>query len=120
MVRFRPHFYFLGLMFAYLLVRYLRVSVDMLPDFFRFYLTDLLFVPTMSIFALIAVRLLKRDRTLRIPAHYVFIQVVLVSLFFEWYLPNYSSKAHWYTSDLLDVLMYVIGGFLFLLLQRRL
>ena len=106
-------------MISYFIVRYVRVSFTNLPDFIRFYLTDLIFVPAMSVFALIAVRYLKRDSKIRIPAHLVFIQVAFVSVFFEWYLPNFSSKVDWYTGDLFDVVMYVLGGFAFLLIQRK-
>ncbi len=106
-------------MLAYFAVRYVRSAYDLAPDFVRYYLTDLMFVPTMGIFALIVVRYLKRDSTIRIPAFVVFVQVVLVSMFFEWYLPNYSGKVGWYTADMVDVLMYFFGGFIFLFAQKR-
>lgn len=119
MVKYRPHIFFVGIMCSYFFVRFLRLSVEQLPEFIRFYLTDLLFVPAMCAFALIIVRLLKGDATLKISAFLVFTQVALVSLFFEWYLPYHSEKQDWYTSDMLDVVMYCIGGILFLILQRK-
>lgn len=106
-------------MIAYFIVRFLRINSPELPTFIRFYLTDLLFIPTMGFFALIFVRILKRDVTIKITAPSLFIQVLLVSIYFEWYLPNYSSTSHWYTSDFIDVLMYVFGGFIFLWMQRK-
>lgn len=120
MGKFKPHIFFLGIMFAYLTVRYLRARVADIPDFVRFYLTDLLFVPAMCLFALVIIRFLKRDSKLKISFPLVFTQVGIVALFFEWYLPYHSSKQDWYTSDLMDVLMYGLGGLLFLLLQRKL
>lgn len=114
MVKFRPHIYFVAIMFFYFLVRYIRIDADSPAHFVEFYLTDLLFVPAMSLFALIFVRMLKRDATIKISPLLVFIQVVLVSIYFELYLPKMTS----YVSDPIDVLMYVLGGFIFLLLQR--
>ena len=67
----------------------------------------------MSLFALIFVRLLKRDAKIKISPLLIFIQVVLVSLYFEVYLPKITS----YVSDPIDILMYVLGGFIFLLIQ---
>ncbi len=83
----------------------------------RWYLTDLLFVPAMCMFALILIRRLKNDRLIRIPWYYVLLQVVAVSAYFEWYLPNQDAK---YTSDPIDIVMYFAGGFIFLIAQRKL
>jgi amino acid permease len=110
--------WFAGIMCVYFTARGLRLAVD-LPDFFRFHLTDLLFVPAMSLFALILIRRFKKDESLQIPRLTVFAQVVLISIFFEYYLPTYRSHIHPYTSDPVDVLMYFTGGVLFLVLQRK-
>ena len=77
----------------------------------------ILFVPTMCLFALILIRRLKNDASIQIPIISVVIQVIAVSVYFEWYLPSQNSQ---YTGDLLDVVMYVIGGMFFLFLQRKL
>jgi len=120
MAKYRPHINFVLIMLLYLTARYVRVGVNGVPDFFRFYFTDLLFVPAMGLFALIFVRLLKHDNTIKIPWFYVLAQVILVSIYFEYYLPNYSSmRMEWYTPDMIDVTMYFLGGGLFLLIQRR-
>lgn len=118
MAKYKPHFWFLGLMSFYFTVRYLRVNVDGLPDFVRFHLTDLLFVPTMTCFALIFTRILKRDSSLLIPIYMVFIQTALVSIYFEWYLPTYKSKPGWYTADWIDVVMYFMGAFIYIVIQE--
>ena len=117
MVKWRAHIAFILFMSAYFLTRYLRSTVEHLPDFVRFHLTDLLFVPAMSLFALIILRFTRRDRTLTIHWLSVAIQVVIVSIYFEWYLPNNSPKGHTHVADNVDCLMYVFGGILFLLLQ---
>lgn len=118
MAKFRPHFWFVGLMTIYFIIRYLRVNIDGLPDFIRFYATDILFVPAMTCFALIFTRILKRDHTLMIPIYMVLIQTAIISLYFEWYLPTYKSKPGWYTSDWVDVIMYFIGAILYLTIQK--
>lgn len=110
--------YFIGVMTIYFLIRYLRTAIS-LPDFFRFHFTDLLFVPAMALFALIILRFIKKDEKLTIPFWTIFLQVVLVSFYFEFYLPNYQSHVHPYTSDPFDVLMYFVGGGMFVLLQRE-
>lgn len=120
MVKYKAHIYFLLIMCCYFGVRLIRLEFEDLPHFVRFYLTDLLFVPAMALFALIAVRFFKRNPELKISPILVFVQVILVSIYFEWYLPNYSTKEHWYTADAWDILMYAIGGVAFLGLQRAL
>ena len=117
MVKYRAHIAFVVLMFSYFLIRYLRFAFDVLPDFLRFHLTDLLFVPTMSLFALIILRFTRRDPTLKVHWLSVAVQVVIVSVYFEWYLPNNSPEEHIHVSDLVDCVMYALGGIIFILFQ---
>ena len=118
MAKRKAYIYFYGIMMVYFIIRWLRSRFD-LPDFIRFQFTDLLFVPAMSLFALIVIRLIKRDDNLRIPVWTVFFQVILVSVYFEYYLPTYQANVHPYTSDKMDVFMYFIGGGIFVVLQQR-
>jgi len=106
---------FLGLMGLYFLVRWAYIFGT--TGFLRWYLTDLLFVPAMCIFGLILIRRLKNDPSIRIPWYSVLLQVTVVSIYFEWYLP---SKNLQYTSDPIDIIMYVLGGIAFLVIQRKL
>lgn len=105
-------------MLLYLAIRYFRSAYDS-PAFIEFYFTDLLFVPAMGSFSLIFVRLIKREEQLTIPIGAVLFQTILISTYFEWYLPFYSGKEG-HTSDMIDILMYFIGAGLFLILQRKL
>lgn len=105
-------------MAIYFLIRWLRTVVS-LPDFFRFHFTDLLFVPAMALFALIILRYIRKDEKLTIPFWTIMLQVFLVSIYFEYYLPKYMRHVHPYTSDSLDVLMYFAGGTIFIFLQRK-
>jgi len=107
--------FFSAVMALYFLVRWALIFGD--TGILRWYLTDLLFVPAMCTFALIAVRRIKNDATLTIPARNIYLQVLVVALYFEWYLPGQDAK---YTSDPWDVVMYLLGGFLFLWIQRKL
>ena len=105
---------FLGLMGLYFLVRWAYIFGT--TGILRWYLTDLLFVPSMCIFGLILVRRIKNDSDIRIPWYNVFLQVAAVSIYFEWYLPNQNTQ---YTSDPIDALMYFLGGIAFLFLQKK-
>jgi hypothetical protein len=102
-------------MIAYFLVRWALIFGE--TGFLRWYLTDLIFVPAMCTFALIAVRRIKKDSTAIIPARNIYLQILLVALYFEWYLPDQDAK---YTSDPWDIVMYIIGGFIFIGIQKRL
>lgn len=117
MGKYRAHIAFLLLMSVYFLIRYLRVSFPELPNFVRFHLTDLLFVPTMSLFALIIIRWIKRDQTITIRWWTIAFQVLVVSLYFEWYLPQNPPEGHIHVSDWIDILMYSIGGLSFIVSQ---
>lgn len=111
--------WFLGLMAVYFIARYLRTNVEDIPNFFKYHFTDLLYIPTVSTFALIFVRLLKRDNTITISPWLVAFLVVFMSVYFEWYLPTYRGHIHPYTSDIWDIIMYALGGIGFLLIQGK-
>ena len=120
MVKYRVYTYFVITMILYFIVRFVRIVFPNSPDFARYYLTDILFVPAMALFALIFGRLIKNDSTLKISPILLLFQTIVIAFYFELYLPYYSSRALEYTSDGWDVLMYFIGAGLFLLLQKRL
>ncbi len=71
----------------------------------------------MSLFALIVLRFTRRDPALTISWVSVVIQVIIVTVYFEWYLPNNSPEGHIHIADSVDCLMYILGGILFLVLQ---
>lgn len=102
-------------MFVYFLVRWVSIFGE--TGYIRWYFTDLLFVPAMSTVALIGVRYLKKDWQLLIPWRYVFLQALIVSVYFEWYLPESDPK---YTADPWDSVMYIVGAFIFLRIQKHL
>ena len=116
MVKNRLEITFTLIMALYFVTRWIRPIID--NSFVKHHLTDIYFVPAMCLFALFFVRKLKQNDRLQIPIHYIAIQVMLVAFYFEWYLPKYYGRPGWYTSDWMDVLMYIIGGILFIGLQR--
>lgn len=118
MVKYRAHIFFALTMFAYVIVRVLRARVPDLPPFVRFYLTDLLFVPAMGLFALIVIRWQRKDARLLISWYAIALQVIIVSIYFEWYLPRNTPEGHRHVTDVLDCVMYACGGVLFFGLQR--
>lgn len=120
MAKYSVYIYFCGIMFLYFIVRFIRIVFPNAPDFVRFHLTDLLFIPAMALFALIFIRIIKRNDKLKISPFLLFFQTGLIALYFEFYLPFYSPRATEYTSDMIDILMYFLGAILFLLLQKRL
>ncbi len=109
---------FLILMSVYALTRFFR-TFTCTPPFFKYYFTDLLYIPTVCFLGLLGVRYLKRDNSLTLSIGLVSTLVVLTSVYFEWYLPNFEQYRHPYTADSIDILMYGIGGFFFLLYQKR-
>ncbi|HNR85372.1 MAG TPA: hypothetical protein PKN22_01955 [Taishania sp.] len=81
------------------------------------YFTDLLFIPTQLLICLIAVRFLKQNQSITIPFWLIVINVVLMSLLFEWYEPMVKNNTQ-QTADVFDVVMYVLGGILYYLIQK--
>ncbi|MDG1657784.1 MAG: hypothetical protein P8M19_02240 [Crocinitomicaceae bacterium] len=81
-------------------------------------MTDLLFVPAMASVSLFFVRIIKRDHKILIGPLLLLVQTVLISFYFEWYLPNFDQNSHWYTSDMKDVIYYFIGAILYFGLQH--
>ena len=120
MAKYKAHLFLLVFLSMYLFVKLLMKNDLVDSSFFRFYFTDLLFVPSMCLFALIGVRSLKRDNKIRIPIKYVFAQTVFVSILFEYVLPSSQTYSKLQTADFLDVVMYFIGAILYLLIQKRL
>ena len=99
MAKYKAHLFLLVFLSMYLFVK-LLIKNDLVDSFFfRFYFTDLLFVPSMCLFALIGVRSLKRDNKIRIPVKYVFAQTVFVSILFEYVLPSSQTYAKLQTAD---------------------
>lgn len=80
---------------------------------FRSYLDDILCIPiVLSIMLLIFRQFIKKNNNYSFPISFVIIAVVYLSIFFELILPVISSR---YNRDLVDILVYSIGGIIFYL-----
>lgn len=104
-------------MVLYFIVKYVQPFID--NTFIDGYFTDLLFVPAMSLFALIGVRFIKRDNTITIPMHLILLQTILVGIYFELYLPTQEAITGNYTSDPIDVIFYLNGAVIYYLVQTN-
>ena len=120
MAKYKAHLYLFLFFLLYVFVKLINAYNLINLSFFQFYFTDLLFVPSMCLFALIGVRIIKQNNEIKIPSKYVFIQTVLVSILFEYVLPITEKYAKQQTSDLKDVAMYFMGAIIYLQLQKRL
>lgn len=78
------------------------------------YLDDLLCFPFVLTLGLAMYRYFKPDY--RLTGWHIWLTVIIYSVYFEWYLPKTSAV---YTSDILDVLMYVLGALIFQLFINR-
>lgn len=114
----RPICMLAAVMLLYAIIRILRYHFQ-LPTFFANYLTDLLFVPAMCLFALAAIRTIRRDHSIIIPWYYVLLQTIVVSAYFEWYLPATCAHEPCYVADAWDVLCYLVGACIYLVLQKH-
>jgi len=88
-----------------------------LPKWTSFYLNDLLCMPIVLSLSLAAIRYLKKDDLLYIPPLAIILITAYYSFHFEWLLPQFNSR---YTSDWIDVLLYVSGAGVFYAFQKRL
>jgi len=113
----RAVFLLLVLCIAYWCTKWAKHHYHLYP-FFRDHFTDLLFIPMQLTLALIVVRFLRRDSSLRISILQIVLTVIAMIALFEWYLPHYSEKKELYTGDPADAAMYVLGGIFFIIYQQ--
>lgn len=107
---------FISFSVIYLLIQLARKLQFQLPELINSYVTDLLFMPLLLLFALWLTRIIKRDQSIKLTITMVLVVFVLVSTIFEYYLPLSNNI---YTADSIDVLMYLLGGIIFYYLQNR-
>lgn len=78
-----------------------------LPSAINNYLADLLCVPILLAITLFLLRKFKKLPNLQLSLPMIVFVCVYVSIVFEYILPLYSAR---YTSDILDVVAYFVGG----------
>ena len=106
--------FLLVLYVAHLVLKFGRVPV---PAFFSHYFADLLCMPLLLSSTVLFMRWLKADAGLYLSGAMILVGTLYVSLVFECVLPLFFQR---YTADVWDVVMYVVGGGLFGVFQKRL
>lgn len=87
-----------------------------LPDWVIFYVNDFLVMPIALTICLFIIHRVSKDRGIRLSLFTIFSLATLYSVYFEGFLPRY----HWrYTADILDVVMYFLGGIVFYFTQNN-
>lgn len=86
-----------------------------MPVWVTSYLKDFLSIPIIATICLHVVWWMKKDKGIRLNTFVILSLVALYSVYFEWYLPQYSSR---HTGDFGDVICYSLGGCIFYFLQK--
>jgi len=80
------------------------------PDLIQFYLSDLLAVPVVATLGMWFMRSILHQKNLILLRWQVVFIVLSFGVLFEWLFPVWIKR---YTSDPIDVAMYIIGGIFF-------
>lgn len=87
-----------------------------LPLLVNNYLNDFLIIPIVLSLSLLVLRLIRKDSSFTISISIILYVFFFYSVFFEYYMPKISTR---YTSDMVDVLLYFLGGVWFWVLQKK-
>lgn len=99
--------YYLFALCIYIILAYAKMNGIHFHKLTDSYLADLLCIPLLLYTSLLVHRYIRRDNTINYNKYMIAFVVIYVSIVFEYFLPKYSTK---YTADILDVIMYSIGG----------
>jgi hypothetical protein len=78
------------------------------------YLDDLLFFPIALSLIKFIQEIITKDKKYVVPFSHLFIGLVIISVLFEFLLPLIGKQ---FTSDLIDIIFYIIGASIFYLTQ---
>ena len=87
-----------------------------LPDVIQFYANDVLCMPIVLYSCQQVLRYVKSNRFLTINLTQQVVLTILYALYFELILPRYSDR---YTGDVLDMVCYLAGCFIFYFLNHK-
>ena len=107
-------FLFITCLLIFLLNSLLINFSSNLPSFFSSYLNDLLCLPIVLSICFFVVRSFGINRSPKISLFTAFSLAALYAIYFEFYLPEVTTR---YTSDVIDVLLYFVGAIIFWLVQ---
>lgn len=105
------------LLFLYLIILISKKIGLYFPELINSYASDLLCIPIILSVARWVIVYLKNDVRIRISPFKIIATVVVTGFLFEYYLPTQSEI---YTSDIVDLFMYGVGGFFYYFFQPRL
>ena len=88
-----------------------------LPNWMYFYVNDFLCMPIVLSTSLAVLRIINKTEALYVPIGIVLALTMYFLIYFEWLMPQINTR---YTSDLIDVGLYVLGGLLFFRFQKQL
>ncbi len=108
-------YYFIFSLIIGTLIYYAQKKAIQLPSIINNYVNDFLIIPIILIPSLFILQWSKGDKNYKISAWVILYICVFYALFFEYIIPQYHSR---YTADLIDVILYFAGGFVFYSLQN--
>ncbi len=79
------------------------------------YVNDFLIIPITLIISLVSIQKIRNNKTYRISPVLIVYVCALYSFIFEYYLPKNVPR---YTYDIIDIVVYFLGGLLFYFLQK--
>lgn len=87
-----------------------------LPKWLYFYVNDFLCMPLVLSLCLAVLRVLLKKENLYVPFLVVLGLTSYFAFYFEWLMPQINTR---YTSDIIDIVLYFSGAFLFFWFQKR-
>ncbi len=87
-----------------------------LPTIINNYVNDFLIVPIVLLLSLFVSRKLRNNNKYKFSVGIILYICILYALIFEYYLPKSNPR---YTSDIIDVGLYFLGGFVFWKIQKN-
>lgn len=109
------HIYVALSLLLFSMVQSLKIFSIPAPQWIFSYLNDFLVIPIVACICLNIIWILKKDKAIRLNGFTIISLVLLYSIYFEYYLPQQSTR---YTGDIWDVVCYASGGLVFYILQR--
>ena len=87
-----------------------------LPKIINNFLNDFLIVPIVLYICLWALILIRKDKYFTLPLFMVLYVCAFYSFIFEYIAPKFLIR---YTADIIDVILYFLGGIVFYILQNK-
>ncbi|WGH76737.1 hypothetical protein P8625_06170 [Tenacibaculum tangerinum] len=109
-----PYYFIISVTVGTLIYSAQKLGVK-LPSVVNNYVNDFLIIPIVLTICLFILQWSRGDKSYQISLGVILYICVVYSIVFELILPNYYSR---YTADVIDVMLYFAGGFVFFVLQK--